>query len=321
MKKVTQIINSKRKVAIIGGGFVGSSIAYALSIRNFAREIVLIDIAQEKIEGEAKDIQHGIPSMGGSFVYAGGYEDIGDADLIVITAGRNRKPGETRLELVNDNIVILRNIVDNIKKYYKNSTILIVANPVDILVQKCAEMMGLENGKVFGTGCILDTSRLISVLSDYTELSNEAIKVNMCGEHGDTMLAIWSNATIAGVPIDDYCASVGLEWNDEIKKDIEQNVKTMGAQIIKAKGKTHYGIATCVCYLADAILNQKQIIASVSSPLHGEYGFEGVSLSVPSIVGRNGVEKVLVEKFSDEENAKLRASAKALKDMLATINE
>ncbi len=320
MKKVTNGIISKRKVAIIGGGFVGSSIAYALSIRGFAREIVLIDIAKEKIEGEAKDIQHGISSMGGSFVYAGDYADIADSELIIITAGRGRRPGETRLDLIKDNIVILENIVENIKKYYVNSTIMLVANPVDILVQKCAELMGLENGKVFGTGCFLDTSRLISVLANYTGLRNEVIKVDIIGEHGDTQLPVWSKATIAGVPIDEYCADIGLEWNETIKKEMEENVKTMGAQIISAKGKTHYGIATCVCYLADAILSQRPTICSVASPFHGEYGIKGVALSVPSIVGVNGVEARLETKFTDEELARLQASAKALKDLLDTLD-
>ncbi len=319
MKKVANIFERKHKIAVIGGGFVGSSIAFALSIRNFAKEIVLIDIAQDKIKGEAMDIQHGISHLGNAFVYAGDYEDVKDADLIVITAGRNRKPGETRLNLIQDNIVILKNIVDNIKKHYTGSTILVVANPVDVLTQKCAEMMGLENGKVFGSGCILDSSRFMSTLSELTDVSNENIKADVIGEHGDSMVVVWSKASVTGMPIEEYCKLNRIAWSEEIKKEISENVKTMGSQIISAKGRTHYGVATCVCYLAEAIINNERIVATVSSPFHGEYGIEGVSLSIPSIVSAQGVEKRLIEKYSEEELQGLKASAEALKNMLKTI--
>lgn len=321
MKKVTNIYERKHKIAVIGGGFVGASIAFALAIRNFAKEIVLIDIAQDKIKGEAMDIQHGLSHLGSAFVYAGDYEDVKDADLIVITAGRNRKPGETRLNLINDNIVILRNIVENIKKYYTGSTILVVSNPVDVLTQKCAEMMGLENGKVFGSGCILDSSRLVSVLSDFTGVSNDNIKACVIGEHGDSMVVVWSKASVTGLTMEEYCKVNGIEWNEQIKEEITTNVKTMGGQIIKAKGKTHYGVAASVCYLAEAIINNEKIVASVSSPFHGEYGIEGVSLSVPSIIGAQGVEVRLIDNNSEEELKGLNDSAQALKNMLNSINE
>lgn len=308
-----------RKVAIIGAGFVGSSIAYALTIRNLANDIVLIDVNPKRAMGEAMDIQHGIPYMGRSSVRAGDYSDCKNCDLIIITAGRPRRPGETRLDMIADNIGIMRNVVEQIKPYYTHSVIMVVSNPVDIMTHKVAEWTGLPNGMVFGTGCILDTSRLVRSISDYIHINTEAIKCNIVGEHGDSQFAVWSRLTIAGMSMDDYCRNVGLEWGDWQKGLLNNKVRKMGATIIDAKGRTHYGIATCVCFLADAILNQRPSIAPVSSPLQGEYGIKGVSLSLPSIVGVRGIEHRLEETWSAEEVALLRKSAETLSSKLKTF--
>ena len=308
-----------RKVAIIGAGFVGSSIAYALTIRNLAREIVLIDIDEERAKGEALDIQHGISYMGASSVRTGTYEDCANCDLIIITAGRSRRNGETRLDMIADNIGIMRNTVTEIKKYYTHGVILVVSNPVDILTQKAVEWMGLTEGKVFGTGCILDTSRLIRRIADYTKINIEAIKCHVVGEHGDTQFPVWSKLAIAGIPMQEYCDNVGLEWGDRQREKLYTDVRAMGATIIAAKGRTHYGIATCVCSLADAILDQRLTIAPITSPLHGEYGIHDVSISIPSIIGVNGVEHHLEEKWTDEEVRRLRYSADKMKETLKQL--
>lgn len=308
-----------RKVAIIGAGFVGSSIAYALTIRNLANNIILIDVNSERAKGEAMDIQHGIPYMGRSSVRAGDYSDCKNCDLIIVTAGRPRRPGETRLDMIADNIGIMRNVVDQIKPYYTHSVIMVVSNPVDIMTQKIAEWMDLPDGMVFGTGCILDTSRLVRGISDYIHINTEAIKCNVVGEHGDSQFAVWSRLTIAGLSMDDYCRNVGLEWGDKQKDYLNDKVRKMGATIIEAKGRTHYGIATCVCFLAGAILNQRPSIAPVSSPLQGEYGIKGVSLSLPSIVGVRGIEHRLEETWSMEEVEMLRKSAETLESKLKSF--
>lgn len=305
-----------RKVAIIGAGYVGASIAYALTIRNLASEIVLIDIDKAKANGEALDIQHGIPYMGTSSVRAGNYEDCENCDLIIITAGRNRRVGEERLDMISDNIGIIKDVVDKIKPHYTHGVILVVSNPVDILTFKCAEWMNLPNGKVFGTGCILDTSRLVRCIANYTNLNIEAIKCNIVGEHGNSQFPVWSRLAIAGLPMEEYCFNVGLEWTQKQKDNLYNQVKGMGASIIGSKERTHYGIATCVCSLADAVLNQRLTIAPVSSPLQGEYQIENVSLSLPSIVGVNGVEHRLEEKWHREERIKLQQSAEILKNTL-----
>ncbi len=306
----------ERKVAIIGVGYVGATIAYALTIRNLAREIVLIDVDTQKAQGEALDIRHGIPYMGMATVYVGSYEDCKDCDLIIITAGRNRKVGESRLNLINDNREIMKSVVDSIKPHYTKGAIMIVSNPVDILVYDCSKWMELPNGRVFGTGCVLDTSRLVGKVSDYIGLSTEVVKGFVVGEHGDSQIPVWSRLSIAGVPIEEYCENVGLEWNNRIKEEIFDSVKKMGAEIIQSKGKTHYGIATCVCSLADAVLNQRLTIASVSTPLEGEYGIKDVSMSVPSIIGVNGVEMRLEEKWSKEETEAFIKSANKLREII-----
>lgn len=315
-----QVSVSKRKVAIVGVGYVGASIAYALSIRNIAREIVLIDRNKQKAQGEARDIQHGIPYMGITSVYVGDYRDCADCDLIIITAGQNRKNGESRPSLVNDNVRIMKEVIRSVKKHYTRGVIMIVSNPVDLLTSKVAEWMDLPNGKVFGTGCILDTSRFIRSVADYISISTEAVKGFIVGEHGDCQIPIWSRLSVAGVPIDEYCQNVGLNWGDTEKNEIASNVKQMGAKIIKDKERTHYGIATCVCSLAEAILNQHHIIASVSTPLQGEYGVEGISMSVTSIIGVNGVEKRLIEHWTDDEISQFQFCAGKLKKYLVTVD-
>ena len=308
---------NKRKVTIVGVGNVGASIAYALTIRNLAREIALIDIDEERAKGEALDIQHGIPYMGIANVYCGTYEDCVDSDLVIITAGRNRRVGETRLNLIEDNKRIMGDIVDKMLPHLNRSaTILVVSNPVDILTYKCAQWLGMEHGQVFGTGNILDTSRMTRYIADYVHLNTEVVKCNVVGEHGDGQVPIWSRLSIAGVPMDEYCENTHIRWDDAVREQVRKKVRQQGAEIIRAKGKTHYGIATCVCFLADAVLNQRLTISTVSSPFHGEYGIEGVSLSVPSIVGVNGVERRLEERWSEEEYAKFCETAEKLKEFI-----
>jgi L-lactate dehydrogenase len=308
-----------RKVAIVGAGYVGASIAYALALRDVAREIVLIDINNKKTDGEAKDIRHGLPAMGTADLYAGEYQDCIDCDLIIITAGRGRKPGESRLDLTNENVRIMRSVISEIKKYYTRGVILIVSNPVDILTFKASEWMGLPNGIVFGTGCILDSSRFVRSIADYIGLNTGVINGYVVGEHGDDQVPIWSHVTVGAIPIDEYCSDVGIVWNQDTRDRISTQIKTMGSDIIRAKNRTHYGIATCVCQLADAIVNQRPSIASVSSVLMGEHGCRGVALSVPSVVGPAGVQQRIREKWSPQEYRAFFDAVEHQKNILLNI--
>ena len=282
-------------------GYVGASIAYALALRDAACEIVMIDINQDKTDGEAKDIRHGLPAMGTADLYAGDYSDCEDCDLIIITAGRGRKLGESRLDLTNENVKIMHSVIESIQKYYTRGVILIISNPVDILTYKAAEWMGLPNGMVFGSGCILDSSRFVRTVADYIELSTGVINGYVVGEHGDNQVPVWSHVTVGGISIDEFCSESKIAWNDEIKKQIAEQTRTMESEIIASKGRTHYGIATCVCQLANAVINQRPTIASVSSVLMGEHGCRGVALSVPSVVGAAGVQMRIREKWAPEE--------------------
>ncbi len=315
----TGYVVGNRKVAIIGAGFVGSSIAYALALRDIAREIVLIDVAKEKTAGEAWDIRHGLPSMGTADLYAGDYSDCADCDLIVITAGRNRKNGESRLDMANENVKILEAVIKSIQKYYTRGVILVISNPVDILTHKADEWMGLPNGMVFGSGCLLDTSRFVRTVADYIGLNTGVVNGYLVGEHGDSQVPLWSRVTVGGIPINEYCEEVSLPWNSDIREKIAEKTRIMGSEIIRTKGKTHYGIATCVCHLADAVLNQRPTIVPVSSQLLGEHGVRGVSLSVPSVVGPSGVQLRIRERWAPEEYRSFFDAVEKVRNILENL--
>lgn len=313
----SRYIVGNRKIAIIGSGYVGASVAYALALRNIAREIVMIDTNKEKTAGEACDIRHGIPSMGTADLYAGEYADCVDCDMIIITAGRSRMPSESRLDMTSENVMILRDVITSVQKYYTRGVILLISNPVDILTYKATEWMGLSDGYVFGTGCMLDTSRFVRCIADYIELSTGVINGYLIGEHGDGQVPVWSRVTVGGIPIEGYCMEMNIEWNWEIREAIAKKTKIMGSEIIRTKGRTNYGIATCVCHLADAVLNQRPTIVSVSSTLKGEHGVRDVALSVPSVVGPSGVQQRIREKWAPEE---YRGFFDAVENMRRVLN-
>ncbi len=309
-----------KKVSIIGSGYVGSTIAYALMMKDVPNEIVLIDIDKSASKAEMLDIRHGIPYMGMCRIYSGTYADLAGSDLIIITAGRNRHPGESRLDLAQDNTSISELIAKQIRQYYTSGVVLVVTNPVDILTAKYTQWLQLPRGKVFGTGCILDSSRFTNVLADYLEINPEVINAQIIGEHGASQIATWSKVLIAGVPVKEYARSIGKEFSEKLKTMVEQEVREMGSTIISGKGKTHYGIATCVCYIADAILNKRATIASVSSVLNGEYGIKGVAMSVPSVINGDGIERTLPDYLDDDEYQKMKKSYDVLLNTMKNLD-
>lgn len=309
-----------KKIAIIGVGYVGASIAYALMLKKTVNEIVLIDVNAGHANGEMNDIIHGIPYMGVCTVYQGDYRDCINCDIIIITAGKNRKIGQTRLDLVNDNIEIMKDVIQNIIPYYTNSVIIVVSNPVDILTYKVAQWMNLKNGSVLGTGCILDTSRLVRVLSEHTGIAINNIQAMVVGEHGEHQVPLWSRVSVANTLIEEYCEMMNISWNATIQKNIVRQVKEMGAKIIAGKGRTHYGIATCVCYIVDVILNHRTEIMPVSSVLSNEYmGIKDVALTVPSVVGDKGVQFHLPQNWTNSEIKAFQESAVCLQEILKQI--
>lgn len=305
-----------KKVAIVGVGYVGAGIAYALMLKDTASEIVLIDSKADVANAEMLDIRHGISNMGRAKVYCGDYSDISDCDLIVVTAGRNRRPNETRLDMASDNIKIAESTVSEMKKYYKQGVILVVSNPVDVITHYIAKEMNLPEGRVFGTGCILDSSRLISLISEYVGLTPEFISATIVGEHGNSQVALWDEVKVSNIPFDEFCNAENLVCDAETKEKMAKKVLTMGTEIIGGKGKTYYGISTCVCYLADAILNKRCITACVSSSLAGKKIGENVTLSLPSLVDGDGVKLVLPIDISEKEKIHLKNSAEQIKNTI-----
>lgn len=308
-----------KRISVIGAGYVGATIAYALDLKGIANDIVLIDTNEDKARAEADDIRHGIAAMGESAVRAGSYADCADCDLIIVTAGRNRLPNESRLDMIQDNIGIMKDVSDEIARYYTRGAVMIVSNPVDILTYYCDRRLGLPNGTVFGTGCILDTSRLVRAAADYFNIRAAAVKGYVIGEHGESQVPVWSAIKVSGMAVEEYCLKKHSKWDASIKATIQTRVKNLGTNIISAKGRTHYGIATCVCMLTDAIINHKNVIASVSSPLTGEYGIDGVALSLPSKLCKNGVAERIITELEGQELEKLYLSAEKLKNALSEM--
>jgi L-lactate dehydrogenase len=308
------------KVAVVGSGFVGSTTAYTLAISGTVTEIVLIDINAEKALGDALDISHGVPLINPVDVYSGDYSDAKDAKIVIISAGANSKPGETRLELVHKNTAVFKDIIPELLKINSSAIYLIVTNPVDILTYVTQKISGLPPGRVIGSGTLLDSSRFRYLLSKHCNIDPRNIHGYMIGEHGDSELAAWSITNIAGLPIDDYCSLCGSSCDKSIKKEIETKVVKAAYEIIQKKGVTNYAVALAVRRIVECILRDERSILSVSSLLSGQYGLKDVCISLPSIVGIHGVENILELPISEEEVTLFKRSADILSDIIKKIN-
>lgn len=305
-----------RKVVMIGCGFVGSACCFSLMQSGLFSEMVLIDADKAKAEGEALDISHGVPFSKPIKIYAGDYDDIKNASMIIISAGANQRPGETRLDLVKKNISIFKSIIPEIKKRDYKGILLIVANPVDILTTVAIKLSGLPESRVIGSGTVLDTARLKHELGNHLNVDPRSVHAFIIGEHGDSEIAAWSSANISGIPLHNFCEMRGHFNHEEATKKIAEDVKNSAYEIISRKKATYYGIAMAVKRICEAIARDEKSILPISSMLHGEHGIEGISLSMPAIVGKDGVETLVPIQLNDEEVSKLRLSAKTLQDTL-----
>ena len=306
-----------RKVAVIGCGFVGAACSFALMQSGLFSEIVLIDADKNKAEGEALDISHGVSFAKPVKIYAGDYDDINDAGLIIITAGANQKPGETRLDLVKKNISIFKSILPEIKRRKFKGILLIVANPVDILTTVAIKLSGLPENKVFGSGTVLDTARLKYELGNHLDVDSRSIHAFIIGEHGDSEIAAWSSANVSGIPLHNFCEMRGYFNHDEAMRTIAENVKNSAYEIIEKKKATYYGVAMAVKRICEAIVRDEKSILSVSSLMKGDFGISGISLSMPAIVGKDGVECLVPIQLNKNERTSLQKSAKTLQEILA----
>lgn len=307
-------VNS-RKVAVIGCGFVGSSSAFALMQSSLFSEMVLIDADTKRAEGEAMDISHGISFARPMQIYAGNYDDITDAAIIVITAGANQKPDETRLDLIKKNAAIMKSIVGEIKKRDFGGILLIVSNPVDILTLIALKESGYPSNRVIGSGTVLDTGRFKYLLGEHLDVDSRSVHAFIIGEHGDSELAAWSNARIGGLKVNDFCELRGHFNHEQSMKKIFENVRNSAYEIIERKHATYYGIAMAIKRICEAIVRNEKSILPVSSLMTGEYGLNDVVLSIPAVVDETGVQKVIPIELNDEELTKLKDSANILKDI------
>lgn len=310
-------INS-RKAAIIGCGFVGSASAFALMQSGLFSEIVMIDADSNKAYGEALDISHGLPFSKPMQIYAGSYQDISDASIIIITAGAGQKPGETRLDLVKKNVGIFRSIIPEIVKYNKDGILLVVANPVDILTYAAARLSGFPENRVFGSGTVLDSARLKYLLGEHLGVDSRSVHAFIIGEHGDSELAAWSSANVSGIPLSSFCEMRGYFSHEESMRRIAEDVKNSAYEIIEKKKATYYGIAMSVKRICEAVVRDEKSIMPVSSIQKGNFGISGIALSMPAIVGKNGVEGLVPISLNESEREALIASAQKLKEVIDT---
>lgn len=308
------------KISIIGSGFVGSTTAFAIMDSGLASDIVLVDVNRDKSEAEAMDLTHGAAFVKTVNITAGLIEDTNDSDLIIITAGIGPKPGETRLDILNKNIPIFKDIVPKLVQFSPNAIFLVVSNPVDILSYITYKFSGLPSHRVIGSGTVLDTSRFKSILSKQFEVDARNIHAYIIGEHGDSEIAAWSTIKIAGMSIEEYCMLDKLEFNDDFKDYITNEVKHAAYEIINRKGYTNYAVALAVRRITEAILGDEQSILTVSGLLDGENNIDDVYMAMPCIVGRSGIRKIIPIPLSTDESEKLMHSAVLLKDIIKKSN-
>ena len=310
------------KVSIIGTGSVGSTIAYTLTVMGLASEIVMIDINNEKALGEALDIRQGTPFCGACSIYAGDYRDAVNSDIVIVTSGIARKPGQSRLELAQTNVNITKQIIPEITKYAPDATYIIVSNPVDILTYTFYKMSGLPENRIIGSGTILDTARLRSRLSEYYNINQSNVHAYVFGEHGDSSFIPWSVANISNVPIKEckkLITTPGINTPELDFGEIEQYVRKSGARVIARKGATFYAVSVSVCHICKGLLGGIDTTMTVSTMMHGEYGIENVALSTLNMVGHEGVRGKVNVPMTDEEVRLLRKSADTLKDVISNL--
>lgn len=309
------------KVVIIGSGFVGTSIAYATLIRGLCTELVIVDINREKAEGEVMDLSHGLPFVPPVEIRAGGYEECAGAEIIVISAGANQKPGQSRLELAQQNAKILYLILEEIERYEKNAILIIVTNPVDVLTTLATQHSHLPPERVIGSGTVLDTARFRYILSQRCGISAKSIHAYVVGEHGDSEVPIFSSASIAGSPLSRLCENRIGSFNKNWEEEVTAEVRRAAYEIINRKGATYYGIGLSCAYILQSILRDEQKVLTVSSCLNDQYGNLDTALSVPSVLGKEGVNRRLEINMNPFENEMFIKSAETLKESVQTIKK
>lgn len=305
------------KIVIVGAGNVGESVAFSLMLKEVASELVMIDVDAERAEGSAFDMEDATAFYSETTVRTGSYEECQNADIIIITAGIARKPGQTRLDLAKTNVSIVRDITKNIMKHAENPIVLVISNPVDVMTCVVQETSGLPSERVIGTGTTLDTARLRRLISEACQVAVTDVNAYVLGEHGDTQVPIWSRATVGGENIKSYFKYIDKEVDLD---ELAQTAKTSGATIIKKKGATFLGIAMCAARICEIIMRNEHAVLPVAHVLDESYGeWQGAAISLPSVIGKDGIVRTINIKLSDEERAAMDHSAKTLKGFKADV--
>lgn len=306
------------KVSIIGAGFVGATTAYTLMLSGLVSELVLVDVNKDKADGEAMDLSHGMPFIRPVKITAGDYSACEDSSIVVITAGANQKPGETRIDLVKKNTDVFQTIIPELIKYCSESILIVVTNPVDILTYVTYKLSGFRKEKVIGSGTVLDTARFKALLGDHVSVDARNVHTYVLGEHGDTEVATWSITNIAGMTMDAFCHNCKT-CDGSTKDELFEDVRKAAYRVIERKGATYYAVALTVRRIIEAILRNENSILTVSSLVEGMYGLEDVCLSLPTIVNANGISNVLELELSAEEKNALIHSGNSLKQIIKQI--
>lgn len=310
----------RRKVSIIGAGFVGATTAYALMNSGVATEICLFDINMDKAMGEVMDLVHGTSFVKPVSIYAGSIEETKNSDIVIITAGAAQKEGETRLDLIEKNYNIFKSFIPQVAAASPNAILLVVSNPCDILAYITYKLSGFPKERVFASGTVLDTSRLKYVIGKYFNVNNNNIHAYVLGEHGDSEVVSWSTASIAGENLESYAKKFNLEWDDDVKAVIESDVKNAAYEIISRKNATYFAVALAVNRIVEAILRDENTILTVSCLMQGEYGISDVYLAVPTILNSSGVVRKVNPEIKDEnELKKLKESSDLLKQHIDKV--
>ena len=310
------------KITVIGSGNVGSTIAYTLTVQGIASEIVMIDLNHEKSLGEALDIRQGVSFCSPATVYAGSYADAAGSDIVVITSGMARKPGQSRLDLAQANVNIIKSIADQIVPVCPDATYVIVSNPVDVLTYVFLKHTGLPEERVIGSGTVLDTARLRARISEYYSVNQKNVHAYVLGEHGDSSFVPWSLANISNVPVETFKDALQTKDNypEFVLSEVEEYMRKSGARVIQRKGATFYAVSISVCHICKCLLSGIDTTLTVSTLLNGEYGIDDVCLSLLNVVGDKGAHAKIMLPLNEEELAKLHNSAKVLKDLMAGLD-
>lgn len=308
------------RVAVVGTGAVGSTFAYALLLSGLASEIVLIDVNRSKAEGEAMDLNHAVPFTHPTRIWAGDYADCAGAAVTVLAAGVPQKPGQTRLECLQANASVWREIVPQISGHNSSGILLVATNPVDVLTYTAWRLSGLPAARVLGSGTILDTARFRFLLSRHFGVDARSVHAFIIGEHGDSEVPAWSLANIAGMRLPDYCRANGLPYEPQVMAKIFESTRDAAYHIIQRKGATYYAVAAGLLRITQSILRHQNTVLSVSSLIENYYGISDVCFSLPTVIDRGGIQRVLRLELNEEESSKLRQSAAILRTTIDALN-